>query len=183
MDTPDQPQDQSPRLASIPMFAQPRQERTDDLPPESHVSPPAATWSPESDPESNRPEPESPSDDDWESPRTTTSTRPRLKPGGNPREVAKVLGGLIVLLTATLGVLAARQGKEFRQPTPAQRDDIANPLARIAVRHLPLDAIGDDLADLTEAAVASHSYVMDGPLIASARAKQSAGEYTNLDQE
>jgi hypothetical protein len=69
------------------------------------------------------------------------------------------------MITAGLGMVAARRNRAFRQPTPRERDDIARPLARIAVRHLPLDLIGDDLADITEATVATHDYVSAGPLL------------------
>jgi hypothetical protein len=119
------------------------------------------------------PDPESPEDhpdpsglDDITLP--TTGSTDRL-PGGDPEKVAKVVGGLLVLTIATLSILARRRGREVRQATPRQRDDIAQPVARILVRHLPLDALGPDLVDITEAVVATHEYLLDGPLVTAAR--------------
>ena len=184
MDTPDSPElpstSQAPSfLVSLPNLAPKRPHRPqDDSPP----LPPSL--SPEQDPTSS---PLSDLDDEpseYEepaSPRTTTSTR--RKAGGDPRQVAQVIGGLLILLTGTLALLANQRGRTFRQPTARQRDDIAEPLARIAVRHLPLDALGPDLADATAAAVALHSYVMDGPLTPPISADNSAGDYNNLHQE
>ena len=71
-----------------------------------------------------------------------------------------------MLLIAGLSALArVTRGLELRTPTPRQRDDVAEPLARIACRHLPMDAVGPDLLDATTAAAALHTYALDGPLI------------------
>lgn len=182
MDTESQnpPQPPTPRLGTIPGFSQPKTLPIDPLPEGSIIT---GTPSQTPDLENRDPylEPENESTDDDPSPRTRISTS--RKPGGDPVMVAQVLGGLLLLLTGTLAVLASRQGKTFRQPTPRQRDDIAEPLARIAVRHLPLEALGPDLADATAAAVSVHSYVMAGPLTAKQTAARSAGEFSDLNQE
>ena len=176
-DTPASPQkSQPPRfLSAIPSVAVPPSLRLD--PPltsetDEETDSPREQLTPSPDPRrsespSGRREPASPSTADGASSAATpTSTdRPPLKPGGNAQQVAQVIGGLFVILVTTLSVLARRSGREFRQPTPEQRDDVARPLARIAVRHLPLDVIGPDLADATEAAVAAHNYAMDGPIV------------------
>lgn len=103
----------------------------------------------------------------WSPDTSTSGTEPRrrLKAGGDPAEVARAIAGVLLVVTGSLAWAAARRGRWFRQPTPQQRDDIARPLARAAVRHLPLDLIGPTFADLAEAAVATHDYAMDGPLI------------------
>ena len=163
----------SPRLIPLPSFSTPPSQTMDPTPDQNRM-------------QATAPDPldeaQSPKDNDPESPRTGTFTRPRLKPGGNREDVAKVIGGLIVILTATLGILAQRSGRSFRQPTPQQRDEIANPLASIAVRHLPLDVIGEDLADVTQAAVATHSYIMAGPLTGSGLVRNTDGEFANLGE-
>lgn len=113
--------------------------------------------------------PEPPSTGPDESPRTPTSgtdDRPRLKPGGDAQQVAKAIGGLLIIVTASLSWLSYRsRGKTMRQPTPEQRDDIARPLARAAVRHLDLTLLGPTFGDLMEATVATHDYLLDGPLL------------------
>jgi hypothetical protein len=168
-------------LSMLPRFAAPPQTRLDPaLPtveesnagPSSNPSPSTAPTSPVS-PSSPLEQP-SPSGaaDPW-SPATGTSgtddavgrPRRRLKAGGDPAEVARAIAGVLLVVTGSLAWTARQRGRWFRQPTPKQRDDIARPLARAAVRHLPLDLIGPTFADLAEAAVATHDYAMDGPLI------------------
>jgi hypothetical protein len=100
---------------------------------------------------------------DDERPFTTGSTD--RAPGGDPDKVATVLGGLFLIALGTVSFLARRRERQLRMPTPRQLEDIAQPLARIACRHLPMDALGPDLIDGTEALVAVHGYVLDGPLI------------------
>jgi hypothetical protein len=98
--------------------------------------------------------------------RTGTSTDRRTwRAGGDPDKVAMVLSGLFALAARFLDRVAAVRGRELRQPTKVQRADVAEPLARIAVRHLPLQALNDDLTDAFEALLAVEAYVDDGPLI------------------
>ena len=75
-----------------------------------------------------------------------------------------MFGGILVLTVTWLSLAGRRRGVKFRQPTVHQRDDIAEPLARIACRHLPMDALGPDFADATLSAAALHDYLLDGPL-------------------
>lgn len=176
-------QDQStpsstPHLAALPMFAAPPARTTDHPLPvvePSLSSPPGS--SPSGDPSPSRAagddsgaDPDTATDPSsgggpW-SRRTNTSTdRLTWRPGGDPAQVAVVIGGLLILTIGALGRLANRRGRDVRQPTPAQRDQMARPLARIACRHLPMNALGPDLADAAEAVVAADNWVHDGPLI------------------
>jgi hypothetical protein len=99
-------------------------------------------------------------------PRTTSSAgKRRWRPGGDPTQAAQIIGGLIVLVTGLAGTLAMRTGRRMRQPDAAQRDAIAEPLGRIAVRWLPMDAIGRDFLDGLQAARGAHDYLTAGPLI------------------
>ena len=78
--------------------------------------------------------------------------------------VSRLIAGLLLVASTVPVLLLARQGRSFRRPTEQQARDIADPLARIAVRHLPLEVIGADLADGIDAAIATNAYVTDGPL-------------------
>lgn len=93
-------------------------------------------------------------------PTATSSGSKRWKSGGDPVATAKVLAGLLGVVALSLKVWAARRSVEFRAPTSGQLDDVTVPVARILVRHLPMDLINDDLADLAEAGAAMHSYVL-----------------------
>jgi hypothetical protein len=184
MDTPESADTPSPSqppsfLVPLPNLAPKRPYRPNDESPNQPPQPSPET--PETSPHPSDLDDEPSEYDEPDSPRTTTSTR--RKSGGDPRQVAQVIGGLLVLLTATLALLANQRGRTFRQPTVRERDDIAQPLARIAVRHLPLDALGPDLADATMAAVALHGYVMAGPLTPPISADSPAGDFNNLHQE
>lgn len=143
-DTPLDPSPNSPFLVPIPEIA---------TPPSQWLSP---------DPESPEdPQLESDLDDGWSS---TPASTDRAA-GGDPEKVAKVLGGLLLIAIGTVSFLLRARDKSVRQPTPRQLEDITDPLARIACRHLPLDALGPDLIDGTEALVAIHAYALDGPLV------------------
>lgn len=88
------------------------------------------------------------------------------RPGGEATETAKVLAGLMLAVTGLAALLARRTGREFRKPTKVQADDIAAPIARIAVRHLPMDLLGPDLMDAGIASSAIAGYLFDdGPLV------------------
>ena len=184
---PDQPSPSGPApgtSALLPRFAAPRR------PP---IDPPPAETTPETPARGRRARPAGPDElsslsvqgaggsagapDDPpplsvgpEKPRTTSSTgsgwSSRLGRGsGDPQAVAALLGGLLIVATRTLDYLAGRRGRGFRQPTPDQRDGVALPLARIAVRHLPLGALGPDFADATAAVYAADDYLRDGPML------------------
>ena len=83
--------------------------------------------------------------------------------GGDPEHVAKVFTGVIIAATALVGLWLNRGGKQLRKPTETELASMSEPLARIAVRHLPMDAIGPDVADGAEAVVAIHGYLIPNP--------------------
>lgn len=97
--------------------------------------------------------------------RTSTEGRPGWRAGGNPQEVGETLAGLLALLSGFLVLRAARRGRRFRAPDPAERDAIAFPVARILTRHLPMQAIGPDIKDAAQAARGLADYVQAGPLL------------------
>jgi hypothetical protein len=76
-----------------------------------------------------------------------------------------MVAGLLAILATTAAAVLYRRGRQLRQPTPGQLDDIASPIGRILVRYLPLDTVGATLVDVTEAAAATHAYALDGPLV------------------
>lgn len=167
-----------PSLPGVPLpaFRQPHLHRLDS-PPESspESTPPDETSTPDSPPPSSptgdRPAPiES-------SPGRPAAGRTRTSGTGDPTAAGKALGGLLVIVLGALGAMLARSGRRLRQPTPRQVDDIALPLGAIAARHLPTELIGRDLADLTQAAAATHRYILDesGPLVT--RAATAAVDY------
>lgn len=151
------------RLSLIPAFAQPAQPDP-PLPPVDGPTPTPGTGQDGPTLSQHQPGPKSPNGQDA-TPTGTSSPGSRWRPGGRPSDVAEVLVGLLVLATGGLALLAARRSRTFRQPTPRQATDISEPLARIACRHLPMDAVGPDLADATKAAGALHAYLFDGPLV------------------
>lgn len=104
--------------------------------------------------------------------RRSTLTR-TYSPGGDPKEVAKVISGLTIIGLSSLAVWLRRKGKHLRMPDERQRDAFARPLANILVRHLPLTEIGPDLADITAAATAVHNYVSNSgePLVTKVNAE------------
>lgn len=78
---------------------------------------------------------------------------------------SKVLQGLIAIACGIAFTAFARRRLVFRQPTPKEITGFSDPLGRIAARHLPMDLIGPDLLDATEAAAAAHGYVLAGPIV------------------
>jgi hypothetical protein len=97
-------------------------------------------------------------------------TRTRTSSGGkwgsgDPDVAARVLAGVTGLAISLAAIWAARRAALLRQPTPRQLDEICEPLGRIAVRWLPMAALGNDIVDATQAIYATRDYVFDGPLI------------------
>lgn len=163
MDTNAQPEPDSGPLASLPGFAPMPSQRLDPpLPPVP--SPEGETWPQEAD-EPIPYVPTGPKPGPGEGRTTSSAGKRRWRPGGDPEKAAQVIGGALILITGMLGGLAARRGRRFRQPTTGQRDAVAEPLGRIAVRWLPMDLLGDDFADGLEAAYAAHNYISAGPLL------------------
>lgn len=155
-------------LAPLPQFLQPRRPRLD----------PGPEASPETDLAGEGPSPTAPDQldgspglgEDLESRpsglRTKTSSASERKGSGDPALVADVLAVALGLALVGVGFLVSRrQGKVLRQPTDEQLDEIAEPLGRIAVRHLPLAKLDRDFLDAIAAAKAGKNYVSDGPLI------------------
>ena len=91
--------------------------------------------------------------------------RRNWQPGGDPGQVSAFVA---VLLLAVFGVAAMPMratSRTLRRPDSDELDAIAEPLARIACRHLPMDLLGPDMVDLVAAAKATNSYATAGPLI------------------
>lgn len=146
----------------------------------------------ESQPESQqasqpRPPDPRPADSDPDTPTPTSSTgserrkriRDRISRGmgsGDPETVAEILGGLLIAGIGTLGLWLARHGRHLRIPTPDQRDAIAEPVARIACRHLPMARLGPDIADGAIAVFATQDYLMCERLIVRAAVDEQVPE-------
>lgn len=80
------------------------------------------------------------------------------------RNTSKLVKGLLKILIVATEAIVGRAGREFRRPEEHQIDGVAQPLARIAVRHLDLSYISDDLMDLTEAGGELSGYILEGPV-------------------
>jgi hypothetical protein len=89
-------------------------------------------------------------------------------PGGlpiDPDAAVKVIIGIIGIVCVAATLLARARNREFRRPNPGQREDIAAPLARIAMRRADLSR-WPDLVDAVDAGTATAAYLTDGPLTA-----------------
>lgn len=168
-----------PGLAAIPSFRPPAHHRrldppTAELPEVDPESPPASPSTsplqgpgPDAspfDPSSHRPDL-----DDRPATRTATSSAGTEPRPASPKETAKLVAGLLGLLMLGVAGLVrwSRRGRvQLRQPTPEQLDDIAAPLARIAMRHVPAALLTPDLVDAGLAGAAVANYVNDGQLVA-----------------
>lgn len=80
------------------------------------------------------------------------------------RNAGVFLGALISVAFGIAAIGLSRVGRQLRRPDKDEVRDIARPLARIAVRHIPADMITADLADLGEAGAAVERYVAAGPV-------------------
>lgn len=79
-------------------------------------------------------------------------------------QVSLVLGRILATLAGAAAWVASRRGWVLREPDPAERKEMSDPVARILHRHVPLDWLNEDLIDgvlCTEAVVA---YVKTEPL-------------------
>lgn len=146
--------------ATLPRFASP----ADHYPePEPETLPPS--WGSESpSPSPSESAPERVGD---LPPRTATSSAGKAKPSGDPLNTAKVLAGLLLMAIGAVAWAGRRRGVRVRKPTREEANDISAPIARIMCRHLPMDSIGPDLADIGEAAAAISEYAVqdDDPLL------------------
>ena len=57
-----------------------------------------------------------------------------------------------------------KRGVALRVASEQERDDIAQPLARILSRHADLSMLSPDLYDVAECAAATAGYVQSGPI-------------------
>ncbi len=80
------------------------------------------------------------------------------------QNTSKLVKGLLKMAVVVVEAVMKRAGREFRRPEEHQLDGVAQPLARVAVRHLDVSYISDDLMDLTEAGGALSDYILDGPV-------------------
>ncbi|GAA4699882.1 hypothetical protein [Phytohabitans rumicis] len=79
---------------------------------------------------------------------------------------ARVVAGLLGLVAAGVaGLVLWTRRRQLRRPTSEQLDDIAEPLAAIAMRHLPVEFLSKDLVDGLAAGSAVGAYLTDGPLL------------------
>jgi hypothetical protein len=178
----------NPLPAALPVFAEPPSRQLDpSLPPVP--APPQAPQETASGPQPSGPletakrllsparqpasqltpeESSTPADPSSTAPGTGTSTdrKPRAwKPGGDPTEAGETIAGAITILTGILAARLALRGRHLRTPTVRERDEIAMPIGRILVRWLPMNLLGKDLKDATQAAAATQNYLTNGPLI------------------
>lgn len=95
------------------------------------------------------------------------ATHTRISSVGDPKAAAKVVAGLVglafVLAAGVLGHLGGR--RDIRRPTRKQADGFAEPVARIAARHLDVSRVTPDLIDVIEAGSAAGDYLIDGPIV------------------
>jgi hypothetical protein len=147
--------------ATLPRFASPADSYPD---PDPETLPPS--WSESPSPSPN-PDAEPVRAGDLP-PRTATSSAGKRTPSGDPLNTAKVLAGLLLIVAGWVAWGGRRRGLAVRKPTREEANDITGPIARIMCRHLPMDSIGPDLADLGEAAAAISEYAVqdDNPLVA-----------------
>lgn len=155
--------DQPTVLLPLPAFRQPLSDpplpvETDDLTPTTPPSP---------DSPSGRPPLEGPDGPPAPLPDLSPEPRGRTRTfsSSDYAQASRVLHGLIAIACGIAFTTLARRGLRFRQPTIAEISGFTDPLGRVAARHLPMDLVGPDLLDLTEAAAAGHSYVLAGPII------------------
>lgn len=105
--------------------------------------------------------------------RTGSSPAPSAGSGGRPRQVvqaelALAVGGALVVLAGIAGWLLRRPGLRLRQPEQADVKAVAEPVARIVTRHVPLDlapGIALSIWDGCQAAGAAMAYANRGPLL------------------
>lgn len=81
-------------------------------------------------------------------------------------ETAGLVAGLLgLVVVGAAGLVRWRTKRKLRRPTVRQIDDIAAPLARIALRTADLSWLNPTLADLIAAGAATGEYLSDGPLL------------------
>lgn len=160
-------------LRPLPGWSQlPSQQTDPSLPP---VPAPEPGTSPPPSPETARlPGPASPPPG---GPGPTPSGRsPRT--GADARELGKVIAGLLRIVAGFAARFIAGRGGVLRRPDAGELDGMAQPVARILVRHAPDLAVSEDVTDIALAGSAVGNYFLaDEPLIT-----QAAGEYRQPDE-
>ncbi len=163
-----------PVMALLPRFTQPGRLR-DDPPMEPRAPATPASPAPVEAPDLPRaapaagelPEPLPPMTE-YGATRTGTSSRTER---ADPKVAAELAAVVVVLVVAGFALLVRlRTGGErtLRRPTDHQRARIAAPLGRIAARHVPAEALTNDVVDLVAAGAATGEYLDDGPLLVTA---------------
>ena len=98
-------------------------------------------------------------------------------------DVARMLGGLFVVLAGLAGFLATRAGRELRPPTESERMEVAEPVAAILCRHVGADFLTEDLTDSIRAAAGLVAYIQTDPMPRAHKRRQAPGEIPEeLDQ-
>lgn len=76
-----------------------------------------------------------------------------------------MVGGVLNIALSLADIVIRRlRGRKVRQPSRDQVDDIAEPLASLAIRHLDMTKFGPDLADIVAAGGAASGYMREGPM-------------------
>jgi hypothetical protein len=95
-------------------------------------------------------------------------TRTAISSASKPstKDTADLVVGLIALVAVAAGALVKwRLRRKLRTPDDTQSRNIAEPLARLALRHFDAAWLNKDLADLLQAGAATGAYINDGPLL------------------
>jgi hypothetical protein len=80
------------------------------------------------------------------------------------RNAGILLAGVLTVAAGLAAMALARAGRQLRRPTREETRAVAQPVARILVRHIPADMITADLADMGEAAAGISDYMSAGPV-------------------
>lgn len=111
-------------------------------------------------------EPPSPRPDRNGTRTATSDSTGEPAPKVSTKDTAVLVAGLLGLAVAGLAVLVRlRRGATLRRPTKQELDDVAAPLARLALAHVPAGILNADLANLAAAGAATGAYLSNGPLI------------------
>jgi hypothetical protein len=114
--------------------------------------------------------------------RTGTSATPGTDEKPSAKDTAKLVAGLLAMAAVGAAALVRwRLRAKLREPSKAQADEMAEPLARIGLRHVPAGKLHPDLLDATQFAAALGRYLNDGPLLE--RAYVDAGEIPQQGDE
>jgi len=151
-----------PRLR-LPRFSNPNPSPDPPLPEDENDptgSPDETSPGPRPSP-SESPEPLTPSPGRGER-RTSSSTgRP---PVVDTAAVAGAISGFLLVVLGFAAWALRRRGFELRVPDEKERAEVADPVARIASRHLDLSMLSPDVADATQAVAATAAYAQTSPL-------------------